>query len=90
MRYIGKFKMPQSFRNYLNMKEKYSSQRSGWMDTKGFVNWIHWWYEEVKKVSVRPWSLLMDNFEAVRSGPHIEDEDTILSLLLRETIEILL
>eukprot|EP00171_Calliarthron_tuberculosum_P006907 IDg6907t1 len=34
MRYIGKSKMPRSFRNYPDMKEKYSSQRSGWMDTK--------------------------------------------------------
>eukprot|EP00171_Calliarthron_tuberculosum_P002782 IDg2782t1 len=62
-KYIGKSKKPRSSKNYPNMKEKYSSQWSGWMSTKGFVNWIHWWYEEVKKVSIGPWCLPMDSCE---------------------------
>ena len=33
------------------------------MDSKGFDDWIHWWYIEVKKNSSGPWLLIMDNCE---------------------------
>ena len=31
------------------------------MDSDGFVDWLKWWYEEVKKKSTGPWLLIMDN-----------------------------
>ena len=43
------------------MKQNYCPQSNGWMDSKGFLQWINTWYEEVKKLSTGPWLLLMDN-----------------------------
>eukprot|EP00171_Calliarthron_tuberculosum_P012242 IDg12242t1 len=51
------------------------------MDTKGFVNWIHWWYEEAKKVSNGQWYSLMYNCEGHNS---ISDLDGVTIVLLQE------
>ncbi len=43
------------------------------MDSPGFTYWVHWWYEEVKKVSNVPWLLIMDNFSGHYSPPALDN-----------------
>eukprot|EP00171_Calliarthron_tuberculosum_P008016 IDg8016t1 len=47
------------------------------MDTKRFVNWIRWWYEEVKK-SIEQWCLSMDNCEGNNRLPDLNVVNIVL------------
>ena len=61
--YVGTASNPKCFQDarFVPMKQNYWSQSNGWMDSKGFLQWIHMWYEEAKKLSNGPLLLVMDN-----------------------------
>ncbi len=61
IKFIGTSKSPRCFQDYPDLKNRYWNQKCAWMDAKGFVDWVQWWYNEVRKVSSGPWCLLFDN-----------------------------
>eukprot|EP00171_Calliarthron_tuberculosum_P000673 IDg673t1 len=61
MRYIGSAVKPACFRDHSTAPTFYSQQPSAWIDGEKFNDWIHWWYSEVKKITVGPWLLILDN-----------------------------
>ena len=63
VRYIGSAANLRCFRTkkYESQASRYWLQKNGWMDSDGLVDWLKWWYEEVKKKSTGPWLLIMDN-----------------------------
>ncbi len=73
MKYIGTSKSPYCFKDHENLALRYWSQKSACMDSPGFTDWVHWWSEEVKKVSNGPWLLIMDNFSDRDSLPALHN-----------------
>lgn len=62
---------------FIHHNKHYWSQSNDWIDIKGPEVWIKRWYEEVKKLSDGPWSLIMGNcggheVDVTLSGVHNE------------------
>ena len=54
--HVGSSANPRCFRSgrYNWLKTRYRSQEDGWMDSKGFGDWINWWHSEIRKQSSDP------------------------------------
>eukprot|EP00171_Calliarthron_tuberculosum_P010303 IDg10303t1 len=61
MRYIGSAVKLACFRDHSTVPTFYSQQPNAWVDGENFNDCIHWWYSEVKKITVGPWLLILDN-----------------------------
>eukprot|EP00171_Calliarthron_tuberculosum_P001982 IDg1982t1 len=67
IRYIGSSHKPLRFRDHASVRGSYYQHDKAWMDGNKFQQWIHWWYNEVKKVSHGPWLLILDNCRGTRN-----------------------
>ena len=67
---IGKSKMPRCMKNVRNLPVKYDANKSAWMTSVLFSEWLHGWNSQLK-AQRRKICLLMDNCTGMvkKSGP---------------------